>query len=671
MTPAIAAPYGSWDSPITADLIVANTVSLIGTALEGRDTYWLEMRPAEAGRTVLMHQRADGSVREVNAAPFSLRNRVHEYGGGSFVVHQQTVYFSNNDDQRLYRLTPGQEPWPLTPELPLRFADGQIDGRRDRWIGIREDHRVEPNPQNGAAASLPPEPTNAIVAVSLQGDANGGTILVSGDDFYASPRLSPDGTQLAWVSWSHPHMPWDRADLWVGTFQADGSLGDIRQVAGGPAEAVVEPKWSPGGQLYFVSDRGTGWWRFHRWTGSTVEAVCDANLEFQQQFADAEFGLPHWVFCMDLYAFASEDQIVCTYTQSGIWHLALVDTRSGSVEKVTSPYTEISDLQASPERAVFIAGSATGPTEVVQLDLATRKLTTLQSSSQLDLDPGYFSVPEQITFPTSDGQVAHGIYYPPTHPDYAAPRHPRHPRHERPPLLVKSHGGPTAAARSCMNLGIQYWTSRGFAVLDVNYRGSTGYGRAYREALRGQWGVVDVEDCVHGAKYLVARGDVDGDRLTINGGSAGGYTTLCALTFHDVFKAGASRYGISDLTALASDTHKFEARYLDGLVGPYPESEALYRARSPIHHADRLSCPIIFFQGLKDEVVPPNQAEQMVAVLKAKQLPVAYVPFPEEYHGFRQAESIKRSLDGELFFYAKVFGFALAQAVEPVAIENL
>ncbi len=644
MTPAIAAPYGSWKSPITADLIVASTVSLIGTALEAQDTYWLEMRPAEGGRSVLLHQCPDGSVREVNAAPFSVRNWVHEYGGGSFVIHEGVTYFSNNDDQRLYRLAAGEMPQPLTPELSLRFADGQIDAKRRRWIGVREDHRAEQ------------EPINTLVAVSWEGDEAGGTVLVSGDDFYAAPRLSPDGTQLAWVSWNHPDMPWDRADLWVGTFQVDGSLGNIQHIAGGPQESVVEPKWSPDGQLYFVSDRDMGWWNFYRWNGRAVEALCPMA---------AEFGLPHWVFCMDTYAFATAEQMVCTYTQNGIWYLALVDTRTGKLETLESPYTEISDMQANSERAVFIAGSATGQTEIVQLDLATRSLSVLHSSSELTLDPGYLSRPELITFPTTGGQVAHGIYYPPQNRDYLAQDR------ERPPLLVKSHGGPTAAARSCLNLSIQYWTSRGFAVLDVNYRGSTGYGRAYRDALKGQWGVADVEDCVNGARYLVERGDVDGDRLTIHGGSAGGYTTLCALTFYDVFKAGASRYGVSDLTALAEDTHKFEARYLDSLVGPYPENKALYEARSPIHHAEHLSCPVIFFQGLDDKVVPPNQTERMVEVLQSKGLPVAYVAFPGEQHGFRKAENIKRTLDGELYFYAKVFGFKVAEAIEPVVIANL
>ncbi len=658
MTHAIAATYGSWTSPITADLIVANTISLIGTALAGDDTYWLEMRPSEGGRSVLLKQTPDGRCAEMNALPYSIRNGVHEYGGGSFSLGEGEVFFSNNADQRLYCLAEGQAPRALTSATPeagpaMRYADGNFDRSRDRWVGVREAHQGED------------EPTNTIVAVNVRGEESVGQVLVEGHDFYAAPRVSPNGKQLAWICWSHPDMPWDSTELYVADFQADGSLGEAKLVAGGPTESIVQPTWSPDGRLYFVSDR-TDWWNIYRWdgeadNGGAVEAVCPMA---------AEFGFPQWVFCMDSFAFASAERIVCTYTQNGIWFLGLIDTVTGELETITSPYTEISDIQANGDRAIFIGGSAISPTAVVQLNLRTRQMTVLRSSSDLELDPDYLSEPELVTFPTTAGpngeaEVAHGIYYAPKNRDFEGALG------ERPPLLVKSHGGPTAATRSSLNLGIQFWTSRGFAVLDVNYRGSTGYGRAYRERLKGNWGVLDVDDCVYGAKYLTERGDVDGDRLTIDGGSAGGYTTLCALTFHSVFKAGASRYGVSDLTALAEDTHKFEARYLDSLVGPYPASKAVYEERSPINHVEHLSCPVIFFQGLEDRVVPPNQAEAMVNVLKDKGLPVAYVPFEGEQHGFRKAENIKRSLEGQLFFYAQVFGFKVADAIEPVEIANL
>jgi dipeptidyl aminopeptidase/acylaminoacyl peptidase len=450
-------------------------------------------------------------------------------------------------------------------------------------------------------------------------------------------------------------MPWDGTELWVAAIQEDGTLEQATRVAGGVAESIFQPEWSPDGILHFVSDR-TGWWNLYRWQAGNVEPLCPR---------DAEFGRPQWVFGMSTYAFISASQLLCCYTEQGIWHLARLDTQTQQLEIIETTYTEISGLHASADLIVFTAGSPTQATAIVQFDAHTQAFTTLRRAHDLDLAPGYVSSPESIEFPTSQGRTAHALFYPPTNKDHTAPES------ERPPLIVKSHGGPTAAAPTTLNLGIQYWTSRGFAVLDVNYGGSTGYGRAYRERLNGQWGIVDVEDCANGARYLVERGDVDGNRLAITGGSAGGYTTLCALTFHDTFSAGASHYGISDLEALAVDTHKFESRYLDSLIGPYPERQDLYQARSPIHFTDRLSCPLILFQGLEDQVVPPNQAERMAQALRDKGLPVAYVPFEGEQHGFRRAENIRRALDGELYFYSRIFNFALGDDIEPVEIENL
>ncbi len=379
----------------------------------------------------------------------------------------------------------------------------------------------------------------------------------------------------------------------------------------------------------------------------------------------AEFGQPQWAFGFSTYAFVSPTRIVCTYIERGLSRLALLDTTTRQLEPLDLPYTDITYLCATPHHAVFRAGSPDAPATIVQLDLKTRAPTVLRRASDVALDPGYLSTAQPVEFPTEHGQTAHAFYYPPRNRDFVAPTH------ERPPLLVKSHGGPTAAASPALALSIQYWTSRGFAVLDVNYGGSTGYGRAYRQRLNDQWGIVDVDDCVNGARYLIAQDAVDGARCVIDGGSAGGYTTLAALTFRDLFKAGASHYGVSDLGALVRDTHKFESRYLDGLVGPYPARADLYHARSPINFTAQLSCPVIFFQGLEDKVVPPNQAELMVAALREKGLPVAYVPFAGEQHGFRRAENIKRALDGELYFYARVFDFPLADPVEPIPIENL
>lgn len=643
MTTAQIAPYGSWKSPITSDLIVAGTIGLGRVCLDGEAVYWSELRPTEGGRSVVVRRTADGQTQDVTPAPFNVRTRVHEYGGGAYTVHRGVVYFANFADQRLYRQPLGAAPTAITPETQWRYADVVVDALRDRLICIREDH-------TGAG-----EAVNTIVSIPLGGAEQ--TVLVSGSDFFASPRLSPDGTKLAWISWNHPQMPWDGTALWLADLTPDGAIAHARKIAGSQQESIVQPSWSPDGQLYFVSDR-SNWWNLYRYS------LQSAATEPLQPMA-AEFGVPHWVFGEINYGFESAERLICTYSQLGISYLAEINLQTGQLTPIDQPYTDLSGIQVSQGKVVLNVGSATAPGAIAQLHLGSRQLEILQRSSTLALDSGYLSVPQPITFPTTDGQVAYGFFYPPHNQDFAAPEG------DRPPLLVKSHGGPTAATSTAFNLKIQYWTSRGFAVLDVNYRGSTGYGRAYRDALKGQWGVVDVDDCVNGAQFLAASALVDRDRLVIDGGSAGGYTTLCALTFRDVFKAGASYYGVSDLEALATDTHKFEARYLDSLIGPYPEQKALYVARSPIHAANSLNCPVIFFQGDEDKVVPPNQAEMMVNVLRAKGLPVAYVLYEGEQHGFRKAENIKRTLDGEFYFYAKIFGFQPATAIEPVAIENL
>lgn len=645
MTEKIA-PYGSWDSPITSDLIVTEAVGLSQPAMDGDDIYWVELRPSEGGRNVIVKRHANGSTTDVTPAPFNARTRVHEYGGGSYVVHEGRVCFSNFVDQRIYERSGDAEPRAITPEAEMRFADAVIDQQHGRLICVREDHSVAGR-----------EAVNSLAAIKLDtGDQDCGQILVAGNDFYSSPRLNPDGTRLAWLTWNHPNMPWDGCELWVGQCQADGSLAEPRRVAGGLAESIFQPSWSPDGVLYFVSDRN-GWWNLYRLNDQgETEEVCEREVEF---------GMPQWVFGMSSYAFESAERIVCNYIRKGISNLATIDTRTRELIPITSEYTDIQYLRASTGQAVFRAGAPLKSTSIVRLNLATMQFEVLRRSMNNGVDQGYLSAPEAVEFPTAGNLKAHALYYAPRNQDYRAPVG------ELPPLLVQSHGGPTSAATTALALTIQYFTSRGIAVLDVNYGGSTGYGRAYRERLKGNWGVVDVDDCVNGARYLVERGAVDGERLMISGGSAGGYTTLCALVFRDTFKAGASHYGVSDVEALAKDTHKFESRYLDGMIGPYPERRDLYIERSPIHFTERLSCPLIFFQGLEDKVVPPNQAETMVAALRAKGLPVAYVAFPGEQHGFRQAKNIKRALDGELYFYARVFGFELADEVEPVEIENL
>jgi len=638
----IVSPYGSWKSPISAELVAGGEVGLEQVRIDRDDIYWIERRAQEGGRKVIVRRSNDRRVTELTPAEFNARTRVHEYGGGDYVVLNGRVIFSNFTDQRLYLQEIGTEPKPLTPESALRYADGQIDRHRNVFYCVREDH-------SGRG-----EAVNTLVRVDLKGD-NIGTIIASGNDFYSSPRLSPNGSRLAWLTWNHPNMPWDGTELWIGKLSEDGGVTEKEKIAGGVDESVFQPEWSPNGILYFVSDR-TGWWNLYRWHNNQVEPLCPM---------DAEFGQPQWVFGISLYGFASESQIVCSYTKNGRDYLATLDTGTRAPDTIDLPFTTISHVHAAGNRVLFIGASSTDTTSIVSLDLTTKHFEVLQRSRAMTVDAGYLAEPKAIEFLTAGGLTAHGNFYPPRNQDYAAPAN------EKPPLLVMSHGGPTSSSSTSLKYSIQYWTSRGIAVLDVNYGGSSGYGRAYRERLNSQWGIVDVDDCANGAQYLVERGEVDGNRLAIRGGSAGGYTTLCALTFRDAFKAGASHYGISDLEALAKDTHKFESRYLDRLIGPYPERRDLYIERSPIHFTDRLNCPMILFQGLEDKVVPPNQAEQMVEAVRAKRLPVAYLTFAGEQHGFRKAENIRRALEAELFFYAKVFGFELVDPVEPVDIENL
>jgi dipeptidyl aminopeptidase/acylaminoacyl peptidase len=618
--------------------------------MDGNNIYWIELRPSEGGRQVIVQRTADGNNVDVTPPKFNARTRVHEYGGGDYLVHDGMVYFSNFNDQQLYRQSANSAPHPITTgnrnnddACNLRYADAAIDAGRNRLICVREDHTRKDR-----------EAVNTLVAVPLDGDE--ARVLISGNNFYSSPRVSPDGLRLAWLTWNHPNMPWDGCEVWTGEFAADGTIVKQQRIAGGVSESIFQPEWSPDGRLYFISDR-TGWWNIYRaMLDGEVECVCEMQ---------AEFGAPQWVFGLSTYAFESADRIVCTYAEHGIWRLGTIDTSTRQLEPIDTPYTEISFVCAAPGRAIFRAGSPAEPFSINELDLATRETKVLQRANRIRLDPGYISEPQSIEFPTENGLTAHAFFYPPRNCDFAAPEG------EKPPLLVKSHGGPTSATIAVLIPGIQYWTSRGIAVLDVNYGGSTGYGRAYRERLKGNWGIFDVDDCVSGAKFLIERGEVDAHRLMIDGGSAGGYTTLCALTFRDAFKAGASHYGVSDAEALAKETHKFESRYLDGLIGPYPERRDLYVERSPINFIENLSCPVIFFQGLEDKVVLPNQAEMMVEALRKKKVPVAYVAFEGEQHGFRRAENIKRSLDGELYFYSRVFGFELADTVEPVPIENL
>ena len=638
------APYGSWKSPITSDLIVAQAIVLSEVRCDGDDIYWLEGRPQEQGRYVIVRRGADGRHVDITRPSMNVRTRVHEYGGGAWTVSDGWLYFSNFADGRLYRQRSGEpEVEPLTPEpaapgRQYRFADGVIDHHGVRWIGVREDH------------TLGGEPVNVIVAVDLRyPGADAGRVLAGGHDFVSSPRLSPDGRSLLWLAWDHPNMPWNGTTLYLADIGDDGALGPARVIAGSVSECIFQPEWSPdGARIVFVSDR-SGWWNLYAFDPHTGNTTAVAPMQ-------AEFGVPQWLFGMSTYTFARPDCIVCAYSKSLV-HLAVLDLPTGTLRKLEVPFTEFDSVRGSGDRIVFRAGASNHPTSIVALDLVTGEHEVLKKATGI-LDRGEIadclSKVEEVEFPTSGGETAFGLFYPPANPDHAAPSG------EKPPLLVKCHGGPTSAATSMLDLRTQYWTSRGIAVLDVNYRGSTGLGRAYRDRLHMNWGVVDVDDCIAGARFLADQGRVDARRCVISGGSAGGYTTLAALTFRDFFQGGASYYGVSDAAALARDTHKFESRYLDWLIGPYPQEAERYRERSPLYHVERLAKPVIFFQGEEDVVVPPDQAEAMVEALRRKGNPVGYFLFAGEQHGFRKSETIKRCLDAELYFYAiEIFGTAL------------
>ncbi len=640
------APFGSWRSPVNAELIAGATIRLGQLALRGDEIVWSEGRPQEQGRNVLVQRRADGALADLNPAPFNVRTRAHEYGGGAFVLLPEGgAVFSHYDDQQLYRTGASGVPQQLTHEADQRYADALVDGSRKRLIAVREDHRV------GAADAVA-----TLVAIAL--DTGAVEVLAHGHDFFASPALSPDGRKLAWISWDHPNMPWDGSELWLAEVAADGSLAAPRRIAGGPSESIFQPQWSPRGELHFVSDR-SGWWNLYRLRDNTSQAVQPLHP------MAAEFGEPQWAFGMSRYGFDGGGRIVCTFSLDGASRLATLDPESGTFTMLATPFCSIDSLRVGADFAVFVGATPTQASAVVRLDLRTLAHELLRSSSTASVDAAFLSIAEAITYPTEGGLEAHAFFYPPTNRDACGPDG------ELPPLIVISHGGPTGATDAAFKWSYQFWTSRGFAVVDVNYGGSAGYGRAYRARLDGQWGVVDVDDSVNAVRHLITRGAVDGARVAIRGGSAGGYTTLCALAFRSFFKAGASHYGIGDLEALVTDTHKFESRYLDRLIGPYPQARALYVERSPIHHTARLASPLILFQGAEDKAVPPAQAQAMFDAVNAKGLPVAYLLFEGEQHGFRRADTIKRVFEAELYFYGKVFGFAPADTIEPVDIRNL
>ena len=643
MTKTRTLAHGSWPSPISVELAVSSSRGLSEARPDGDDIYLLESRPDEAGRVALLRRTPDGRVADV-APAYNVRTRVHEYGGGAYAVTDGVVVFSEFVDNRLLLLgAPGEPVTELVADPALRFADMTLDLVRDRVYAIMEDQTVSAI-----------DARNLLVAVSL---ADGSiTELATGHDFYSSPVLSHDGSRLAFLSWDFPQMPWDGTDLWVAGIEEDGSLADPVHVAGGPAESVIQPKWSPDGSLVYVSDR-SDWWNLYRWREGASGSMEVGPMK-------AEVGGPHWVFGLSEYDIDDDGTIVAfAHGPDGAQLLALGS--SEAPREIEFGEDSLSYVRVSDGSLTAIAGAFTQPSALVRIDLDSGAEERLRAASTLDVDAAYLASPRHVAFPTSGGRTAYAWYYPPTNPDVTPPAD------ELPPLVVMSHGGPTSQARTSLSLERQAFTSRGFAVVDVDYGGSSGYGRSFRDQLREQWGVVDVDDCTAAATWLAEQGLADPARMAIRGGSAGGYTTLAALCFRDVFSAGTSFYGLGDLEAFADTTHKFESRYMDILVGPYPEMAERYRERSPDNHSDRISCPVLVMQGADDKIVPPSQAEGIVRALVRNGLPHAYILFEGEGHGFRMAADQKRALEAELSFYAQVFGFELADDFAPLEVTGL
>ncbi|KAG9147108.1 hypothetical protein Leryth_005343 [Lithospermum erythrorhizon] len=669
-TQMMIAPYGSWKSPITADIVSGSDKRLGGCRVDSNGAlFWLEGRPTEGGRTVLVKGPEEAGGNEIDITPkeFAVRTKAQEYGGGAFCISGDTIFFSNYADQRLYKQSISSRdnvPVPITPDYgkPLVcYADGMFDSRFNRYVTVMEDCR-----ESGTNS------ITTIVSIDLQhNDIQEPKVLLSGNDFYAFPRLDHKGKRMAWIEWSHPHMPWDRSKLWVGYISDNGDIENRMCIAGGDPDIVespTEPKWSPQGELFFVTDRNSGFWNLYKWVESTNEVLPVYSM-------DAEFSTPLWVFGINSYEFiqnhGDKDLVACSFRKlkNGRSHLGVIDVAQSTLLLLEIPFTEHSNITVARDCLYVEGASATHPSSIAKVSLDDQKAKVIDfkivwsSSSISSMCEAYFSSPELIEFPTEvPGQTAYAYYYPPTNPICQASKD------EKPPLLLKSHGGPTAETRGILNLSIQFWTSRGWAFVDVNYGGSTGYGRAYRERLLGRWGIVDVDDCCSCAKYLVDSGLADSRRLCITGGSAGGYTTLAALAFRDTFRAGASLYGVADLKSLREETHKFESHYIDNLVG----DEKAYFERSPINFVDRFSCPIILFQGLEDKVVPPDQARKIYHALKGKGLPVALVEYEGEQHGFRKAENIKFTLEQQMVFFARLIGnFKVADEITPIKIDNV
>lgn len=642
MAQQITAAYGTWKSPISPELVADSPHGWIGQLYADKNhLYVLRNHPEQGGRGVVARVTANSQFEELIPAPFYARTRVYEYGGACFVVQDDTIYFSNVPDDRLYRQMPGQQPEPITAEGAVRYADLVVDPLRSRLICIREDRR-----EDG-------EPKHTLTAINMAGDEYG-TVLFDQADFVAFPALSPDGHKLAWVSWNHPNMPFYSSSLWAAEIADDGSLIQVQQVVPEQEESITDPCWSPDGVLYFCSDR-SNWWNLYRWQNGNIEDVCPM---------EAELGNPFWNIGLRMYRFLNPKQVFAAYNQMGSWRLGIIDLETGRCKEIPNDFTFIIRLEIVGDIAYIVAASPIRPRSLIKLDLKTHQIEVMDSSVKYAIPDDYLSPGEHISYPTERGLRAYGYYHPPKNPEHRAPEN------ELPPLIVNVHGGPTGSTKNALDMAVQFFTSRGFAVLDINYGGSAGYGREYRSRLRGQWGVVDVEDAVNGARHLIRAGLVDAERTIICGGSAGGFTTFAALAFTEDFKAGCSLFGISDLEVFHKETHKYESRYCETLVGPYPEARALYRERSAMSKADRINSPLLIFQGSEDRIVPPNQSQFVADALTRNKVPVAYIEFEGEGHGFRKRESVLCVINSELAFFGRIFGFRPADVLPELEIKN-
>ena len=622
------AKYGEWASPISIDVVASKTARTGQITTDGNRIFFSEGRPNEKGRMAVTEI---GGAHDFIPKEFNVRTRVHEYGGNSFVVDEGTCYFSSFNDNALYEMKEGQAPTLLLKEEGMRYGDPVYSAKHNLLLCVREDHTGD-------------EVLNTLIRVDTENKT--AEVIASGHDFYASATIHPDGKQIAYLTWDHPQMPWDGTELHLLTLG-----GEDKVIAGSDKESIFQPQFAPDGTLYYISDV-TGFWNLY----SEGKAI---------YLMEADFGLPLWIFGRSRYAFLLDGTIAAAYTVKAVDYVAIIDPAKRTLNTLDLPFTAIEEVTLFQDHLLFKGAGPLHAPSVVKLDPKTETFEILKASATLPCDKSYISIPQHIEYPTEDGLTANAFYYPPTNPDYTPEEG------DLPPLIAKCHGGPTGHVSATLNLEIQYWTSRGYAYLDLNYGGSTGYGRAYRERLKGNWGIIDVNDTVNGALCLVNMGLADPTRMAVQGGSAGGYTTLAALTFQKTFRAGASRYGVSSLEGLATDTHKFESRYLDGLIGPYPEKKVLYDTRSPINNLDQLSTPILFLQGGQDKVVPENQAQSMVDALREKKIPVAYLYYPEEGHGFRAADTIKSAIQGEHYFYSQIFHLHPADSLPPIDILNL